>query len=48
MEEKKVWDETQIRKYDIPLSHVPKYPYNDPKVIELIKNNVSYNLNKKL
>ncbi|KAL1139713.1 hypothetical protein AAG570_006691 [Ranatra chinensis] len=39
MEERRVWDETQLRKYDVPLVYVPKYRYDDPKVQELISAN---------
>lgn len=36
------WNESQLRKYKIPtLTPVPKYAYDDPKVMELITKNVS-------
>lgn len=40
-QERRVWDETQLRKYDISLKSVPKYKVSDPKVEELIAARVS-------
>uniref|UniRef100_A0A0A9WJF7 Hypoxia-inducible factor 1-alpha inhibitor n=1 Tax=Lygus hesperus TaxID=30085 RepID=A0A0A9WJF7_LYGHE len=34
--ERRTWDESQIRKYDIKMKSVPKYRYDDPRVKELM------------
>ncbi|CAH1169652.1 unnamed protein product [Phaedon cochleariae] len=37
--DKKRWDSSQLRKYDLGLEPIPRYHYQDPKVDELIKKN---------
>lgn len=39
--EKKEWDPSQLRKYDISLEQIPRFNYDDPRVDELISQNVS-------
>nr|CAD7588920.1 unnamed protein product [Timema genevievae] len=39
MTEKKNWDDTQIRKYDIQLEQIPRLSVDDPKIDELIAAN---------
>lgn len=41
MDEGKVWEENQLRKYDLKLEPIPRLPHDDPKVDELIAANVS-------
>ncbi|XP_018575930.1 hypoxia-inducible factor 1-alpha inhibitor [Anoplophora glabripennis] len=38
--EKKQWDSSQLRKYDLNLEQIPRLHYKDPKVDELIKANL--------
>lgn len=40
-EEKKPWDPSQLRKYDLVLDQIPRLHYLDPKVDELIAESVS-------
>lgn len=37
--EKKQWDQSQLRKYDINLEQIPRYDYHDPRVDELMSQN---------
>jgi hypoxia-inducible factor 1-alpha inhibitor (HIF hydroxylase) len=39
--DKKPWDASQLRKYDLTLDEIPKLRYDDPKIDEYIKANVS-------
>lgn len=41
MAEKRVWDQSQLRKYDIPLDEIPRLSVRDPRVDEFIAENVS-------
>ena len=41
MDEGKLWDESQLRKYDLKLEPIPRLSHDDPKVDELIAANVS-------
>lgn len=41
VENKKPWDVSQLRKYDLNLDEIPRLNYQDPKIDELIKENVS-------
>lgn len=41
MAEKRGWDQSQLRKYDIPLDEIPRLSVRDPKVDEFIAENVS-------
>lgn len=41
MDEGKVWEDSQLRKYDLKLEPLPRLPHDDPKVDELIAANVS-------
>lgn len=43
--EKKQWDSSQLRKYDLNLEQIPRLHYKDPKIDELIKENVNKFLN---
>lgn len=40
-DEKKSWDPSQLRKYDLNLEQIPRLEQNDPAIDELIKENVS-------
>lgn len=40
-ETKKSWDPSQLRKYNIQCDPIPRLQYDDPKVLELILQNVS-------
>lgn len=37
----KSWDQSQLRKYNINCDQIPRLRYDDPKVLELILQNVS-------
>jgi hypoxia-inducible factor 1-alpha inhibitor (HIF hydroxylase) len=41
MAEKTGWDQSQLRKYDIPLDEIPRLNVRDPRVDEFIAENVS-------
>lgn len=41
MAEKRGWDQSQLRKYDIPLDEIPRLSARDPRVDEFIAENVS-------
>lgn len=41
MADKKEWDQSQLRKYDIQLDEIPRLSVKDPKVDEFIADNVS-------
>jgi hypothetical protein len=41
MAERKGWDISQLRKYDIQLAEIPRLNVRDPKVDEFIAENVS-------
>lgn len=43
--EKKQWDSSQLRKYDLNLEQIARLHYKDPKIDELIKENVNKLLN---
>lgn len=53
---KRTWDQSQLRKYNITTDSIPRLQYDDPKVLELILQNVritaflnsSLGLNRKL
>lgn len=40
MEDCRVWDESQLRKYNLKLEPIPRLAHDDPKVDELIAANV--------
>ena len=46
MAEKKGWDQSQLRKYDIQLEEIPRLSVKDPRVDEYIAENVSIPYNK--
>lgn len=35
------WDQSQLRRYDLELDQIPRLHYEDPKVDELMAENVS-------
>lgn len=39
--EKKIWQQDQLRKYDLKLEKIPRLHYKDEKVDDLIKSNVN-------
>lgn len=39
--ENKSWDESQLRKYNLVLDQIPRLNHDDPKVDELMSQNVS-------
>lgn len=39
-EDKKTWSPSQLRKYNLTLDPIPRLEYNDPKIDELMKENV--------
>jgi hypothetical protein len=41
MAERKGWDVSQLRKYDIQLDEIPRLNVRDPRVDEFIAENVS-------
>lgn len=41
MAEKRGWDQSQLRKYDIPLDEIPRLSVRDPRLDEFIAENVS-------
>jgi hypothetical protein len=41
MADRKSWDVSQLRKYDIQLDEIPRLNVRDPKVDEFIAENVS-------
>jgi len=41
MAERKGWDQSQLRKYDIQLDEIPRLSVKDPRVDEFIAENVS-------
>lgn len=41
MADKKDWDQSQLRKYDIQLDEIPRLNAKDPRVDEFIAENVS-------
>lgn len=41
---KKTWDSSQLRKYDLNLESIPRLHYKDPKIDELMKENVSFKI----
>jgi len=41
MADRRSWDVSQLRKYDIPLDEIPRLNVRDPKVDEFIAENVS-------
>lgn len=41
MADKKSWDVSQLRKYEIQLDEIPRLNVRDPKVDEFIAENVS-------
>jgi hypoxia-inducible factor 1-alpha inhibitor (HIF hydroxylase) len=41
MADKKGWDQSQLRKYDIQLDEIPRLSVRDPRVDEFIAENVS-------
>ena len=38
---KKPWDASQLRKYDLTFDEIPRLHYKDPKIDEYIRANVS-------
>lgn len=41
MADRRMWDVSQLRKYDIQLDEIPRLNVRDPKVDEFIAENVS-------
>jgi hypothetical protein len=41
MADRKDWDQSQLRKYDIQLDEIPRLNAKDPRVDEFIAENVS-------
>jgi hypoxia-inducible factor 1-alpha inhibitor (HIF hydroxylase) len=41
MAERRGWDQSQLRKYDIQLDEIPRLSVRDPRVDEFIAENVS-------
>jgi DNA-directed RNA polymerase subunit H (RpoH/RPB5) len=41
MAERREWDQSQLRKYDIHLDEIPRLNVKDPRVDEFIAENVS-------
>ena len=37
----KIWDRSQLRKYDLKLEEVPRLNFDDPRIDEFITDNVS-------
>lgn len=44
--EKKGWNPNQLRKYDLNLEQIPRLDYGDPRVDELIAENVNLKIPK--
>lgn len=40
-EDKKPWDPSQLRKYELNLEQIPRLDQNDPMIDDFIKENVS-------
>lgn len=40
MTEKRPWSPSQLRKYNIQLEQIPRLDHNDPKIDDLMKENV--------
>lgn len=41
MESSQQWDATQLRRYDFALEQIPRIYYKDPRIDELIAQNVN-------
>lgn len=39
-EDRRSWDSSQFRKYDLNLEQIPRLDHNDPLIDDLIKQNV--------